>query len=74
MHADELEIGDALVQRLLAAQFPAWADLPLRRMEPSGTVNAIFRLGDELAVRLPRRDGPTVPRSTRSRLRAISPL
>jgi aminoglycoside phosphotransferase (APT) family kinase protein len=63
MHADELEIGDALVQRLLAAQFPAWADLPLRRVEPSGTVNAIFRLGDELAVRLPRRDGPTVPGS-----------
>jgi aminoglycoside phosphotransferase (APT) family kinase protein len=63
MHADELEIGDALVQRLLAAQFPAWADLPLRRVEPSGTVNAIFRLGDQLAVRLPRRDGPTVPGS-----------
>jgi aminoglycoside phosphotransferase (APT) family kinase protein len=33
--------------------------LPLRRVEPSGTVNAIFRLGDELAVRLPRRNGPT---------------
>jgi aminoglycoside phosphotransferase (APT) family kinase protein len=63
MHADELEIGDALVRRLLAAQFPAWADLPLRRVEPDGTVNAIFRLGDELAVRLPRRDGPTVPGS-----------
>jgi aminoglycoside phosphotransferase (APT) family kinase protein len=63
MHADELEIGDALVQRLLAAQFPAWADLPLRRVEPSGTVNAIFRLGDQLAVRLPRRNGPTVPGS-----------
>jgi aminoglycoside phosphotransferase (APT) family kinase protein len=63
MHADELEIGDALVQRLLAAQFPAWADLPLRRVEPRGTVNAIFRLGDQLAVRLPRRDGPTVPGS-----------
>jgi aminoglycoside phosphotransferase (APT) family kinase protein len=63
MHADELEIGDALVQRLLAAQFPAWADLPLRRVEPGGTVNAIFRLGDELAARLPRRDGPTVPGS-----------
>jgi aminoglycoside phosphotransferase (APT) family kinase protein len=63
MHADELEIGEALVQRLLAAQFPAWADLPLRRVEPRGTVNAIFRLGDQLAVRLPRRDGPTVPGS-----------
>jgi aminoglycoside phosphotransferase (APT) family kinase protein len=63
MHADELEIDEALVQRLLAAQFPEWADLPLRRVEPSGTVNAIFRLGAELAVRLPRRHGPTAPGS-----------
>jgi aminoglycoside phosphotransferase (APT) family kinase protein len=59
MHADELEIDEALVRRLLTAQFPQWADLPLSRIEPSGTVNAIFRLGDELAVRLPRRKGPT---------------
>jgi len=44
-------------------QFPAWSGLPLRRVEPSGTDNAIFRLGDELAVRLPCRDGPTEPRS-----------
>ncbi len=54
MHADELEIDEALVRRLLAEQFPEWAELPLARIEPQGTVNAIFRLGDELAVRLPR--------------------
>jgi aminoglycoside phosphotransferase (APT) family kinase protein len=59
MHADELELDVARVRGLLGAQFPAWADLPLRRIEPSGTDNAIFRLGDELSVRLPRRDGPT---------------
>jgi len=63
MHADELQIEEALVRRLLAEQFPRWADLPLRRVEPSGTVNAIFRLGDELSVRLPRLDGPTAPGS-----------
>jgi aminoglycoside phosphotransferase (APT) family kinase protein len=61
MHADELAIDEALVRRLLAAQFPEWADLPLSRVEPAGTVNAIFRLGDELSVRLPRRKGPTEP-------------
>ncbi|HZG36656.1 MAG TPA: aminoglycoside phosphotransferase family protein [Gaiellaceae bacterium] len=61
MHADELELDEALVRRLLRAQFPAWADLPLRRAEPAGTVNAIFRLGGELAVRLARRNGPTEP-------------
>ena len=63
MHADELQIEEALVRSLLAAQFPEWADLPVRRVEPSGTVNAIFRVGDELSVRLPRRDGPTTPGS-----------
>jgi aminoglycoside phosphotransferase (APT) family kinase protein len=61
MHADELEIDEALVRRLLAEQFPEWADLPLSRVEPAGTVNAIFRLGDELSLRLPRREGRTKP-------------
>src|SRR5207253_7535796 len=63
MHHDELAIDAALVRRLVAEQFPQWSALPLRRIEPSGTVNAIFRLGDELSVRLPRRDGPTNPGS-----------
>ncbi len=61
MHADELEIDAALARRLVAAQFPQWAGLAVRRVEPSGTVNAIFRLGDELAIRLPRRQGPQAP-------------
>lgn len=63
MHEDELEIDDELVRGLLARQFPEWADLPLERVEPSGTDNAIFRLGDEFAVRLPRIDGPSSPKS-----------
>jgi aminoglycoside phosphotransferase (APT) family kinase protein len=58
VHADELEIGEALVRRLLAEQFPEWADLPLARVEPDGTVNVIYRLGAGLSVRLPRREGP----------------
>src|SRR5918911_1256094 len=61
MHVDEHEIDEALVHRLVSEQFPEWADLPLRRIEPSGTVNAIYRLGDELSVRLARRKGPTRP-------------
>jgi aminoglycoside phosphotransferase (APT) family kinase protein len=61
MHLDELEIDELLVRRLLGAQFPEWAELPLRRIEPSGTEHAIFRLGDELSVRLARRDGATEP-------------
>jgi hypothetical protein len=37
MHADELEIDEALVHRLVVEQFREWADLPLRRVEPAGT-------------------------------------
>lgn len=56
MHEDEVETDIRLVSRLLAAQFPRWADLPLRPVEPAGTDNAIYRLGDSMSVRLPRID------------------
>jgi hypothetical protein len=29
MHVDEIETNVALVRRLLAGQFPQWADLPI---------------------------------------------
>ena len=54
IHADEREIDTTLVLRLLRTQFPAWANLPLERVPSSGTDNAMFRLGDDMAVRLPR--------------------
>ncbi|MGW2782484.1 aminoglycoside phosphotransferase family protein [Streptomyces populi] len=54
MHADEMLIGGPLVRRLLTEQFPRWAGLPLRRVRSAGTVNALYRLGDDMAVRLPR--------------------
>jgi aminoglycoside phosphotransferase (APT) family kinase protein len=54
MHADELPIDATLVRRLLAAQFPQWAALPLSPVKSAGTDNALFRLGDDLVVRLPR--------------------
>jgi hypothetical protein len=54
MHADELNIDLALAARLIASQFPQWADLPLSPVLSAGTDNAIFRLGDEMALRLPR--------------------
>jgi aminoglycoside phosphotransferase (APT) family kinase protein len=64
MHADEREIDEALVRRLLRERFAEWADRSLRRVEPAGTENAIFRLGEDLAIRLPRRDGRTEPGGT----------
>ncbi|SDC87876.1 Predicted kinase, aminoglycoside phosphotransferase (APT) family [Streptomyces prasinopilosus] len=55
MHADEAETDTGLVRRLLRAQFPRWADLPVTRLASGGTVNAIYRLGRDLTVRLPLR-------------------
>jgi aminoglycoside phosphotransferase (APT) family kinase protein len=54
VHHDELEIDDELVRALVDGQFPRWRDLPLVRAG-DGTVNVIYRLGDELSIRLPRR-------------------
>jgi aminoglycoside phosphotransferase (APT) family kinase protein len=54
MHVDEIHTDEPLVRRLLAGQFPQWADLPLERVPSSGTDNALFRLGDDMVVRLPR--------------------
>src|SRR5215210_1665827 len=54
MHADEVHIDGELVRRLIAEQFPRWADLPISAVQSTATVNAIYRLGDHLYARLPR--------------------
>jgi aminoglycoside phosphotransferase (APT) family kinase protein len=60
MHADELDTDAALVERLLTEQFPHWADLPIEPVLPMGTDNALYRLGDDMVVRLPRRPGDSI--------------
>jgi aminoglycoside phosphotransferase (APT) family kinase protein len=59
MHADEVETDVALVRRLLAAQFPEWAELEITPVSSYGTDHDIYRLGDGLAARLPRIDWAT---------------
>src|SRR2546430_17538865 len=54
MHAGEIETDVALVRRLLAGQFPHWAGLRVDPVASYGTDHDIYRLGDRLAVRLPR--------------------
>ena len=54
MHDDEVDIDVGLVHRLLAAQFPHWSERPIDEVQSTGTVNAMYRLGDDLCVRLPR--------------------
>lgn len=54
MHTDEVHTDVSLVARLLSTQFPQWADLPIRPVHSAGTDNALYRLGDDMVVRLPR--------------------
>src|ERR1700728_2294316 len=54
LHADEVPIDGPLVQSLIEDQFPHWSHLPLQRVTSTGTDNAIFRLGPNMGVRLPR--------------------
>lgn len=54
MHDDEVDVDERLVRRLVSSQLPALAQCPLERVEPWGTDNAVFRLGLDLVVRLPR--------------------
>jgi aminoglycoside phosphotransferase (APT) family kinase protein len=54
MHLNEVDTDVALVGRLLAAQFPHWAGLPIEPVPSAGTDNALYRLGADMAVRLPR--------------------
>ncbi len=55
MHDDQHDIDVDVVRGLVASQFPEWSGYPLTRVHGSGTVNAIFRIGDRLAARLPLR-------------------
>lgn len=53
IHEGEIPISEHVVRQLLRSQFPDLADEPIRRVESSGTVNSIFRIGVELAARFP---------------------
>jgi len=56
MHANEVHTDAQLVRRLLASQFPQWAGLSLTPVASAGTDNALYRLGGDMVVRLPRID------------------
>ncbi|MFJ4513364.1 aminoglycoside phosphotransferase family protein [Streptomyces sp. NPDC088816] len=56
LHEDEIPVDETLVRSLLKAQRPEWADLSLSAAG-AGTDNTMYRLGDDLLVRLPRTAG-----------------
>lgn len=53
MHPGQLSVSAVTVRRLVAAQMPRWAHLPVTAVPSSGTVNAVFRLGEDMSVRVP---------------------
>lgn len=54
MHDHEININEQLVRQLLNAQFPQWAILPITPVQSAGTDNALYRLGNDMCIRLPR--------------------
>ncbi len=57
IHDDEADTSEAVVRLLLRSQCPQWADRALRAVGDTGTDHAMYRLGDDLVVRVPRTDG-----------------
>jgi aminoglycoside phosphotransferase (APT) family kinase protein len=57
LHDDEIPIDARLVRALVDRAMPHYAGLPIRRLDSSGSSNALFRLGEHLLVRLPRQPG-----------------
>lgn len=78
LHDDELRIDADLVRALLVDQLPELADAPVRPLCASGSSNSLFRLGDDLLVRLPRQPGgsPSILKEARwlPRLRGSLPV
>jgi aminoglycoside phosphotransferase (APT) family kinase protein len=56
MHDDQVDVDVDVVRVLLAEQQPDLAGLPITRVVSTGTVNGLFRIGDDLVARLPLRD------------------
>lgn len=54
LHDDEVVSTPDLVRRLVADQFPRWAHLPVTPGPAGGTDHHLFRLGDDLLVRMPK--------------------
>jgi aminoglycoside phosphotransferase (APT) family kinase protein len=50
---EKLMIDVTLVNRLIAAQFPQWQNLPVRAVDKGGWDNRTFRLGENMLVRMP---------------------
>ncbi|WP_460656121.1 aminoglycoside phosphotransferase family protein [Kribbella endophytica] len=55
MHDDQVDVTTDIVATLIHEQFPQWSGEQIRLLPSTGTVNAIFRIGNELSARFPLR-------------------
>lgn len=53
MHPNQLSVSAQTVRQLVDEQFPEWQTLSIHAIDSDGTVNAIFRIGDDFAARFP---------------------
>ncbi|MFI6093074.1 aminoglycoside phosphotransferase family protein [Streptomyces sp. NPDC051218] len=55
MHDDQVDVTPETVATLVQEQFPQWSGKVIRLVPTTGTVNAIFRIGNDLSARFPMR-------------------
>jgi aminoglycoside phosphotransferase (APT) family kinase protein len=55
MHDDQVDVTTEIVASLVQEQFPQWSGKAIQPQSSAGTVNAIFRIGDDLSARFPLR-------------------
>jgi aminoglycoside phosphotransferase (APT) family kinase protein len=76
MHDNQLDVSPDVVRALIDRQFPRWRSLQVRPVAATGTVNAIFRIGDRYTARFPLEagDADTVRRSLEAEAAAAGEL
>ena len=55
MHDDQTDVATETVVKLIQDQFPQWGGQRIRLLRSTGTVNAVFRIGNDLSARFPLR-------------------
>ncbi|MFE9602214.1 aminoglycoside phosphotransferase family protein [Streptomyces hokutonensis] len=55
MHADQVDVTSEIVETLIREQFPQWSGRAIQPLSSTGTVHAIFRIGNDLSARFPLR-------------------
>jgi len=55
MHVDQMNVTTETVATLIQEQFPQWSGKEIRLLQSTGTVNTVFRIGNDLSARFPLR-------------------